>query len=533
MYRVKKHRYSEFPGNISRRSCGFNSLGRLFSILFLTAMQLGCTPVADKKALALYDKQCASCHVLPNIESLPKDIWRNHVLPDMGARMGLRIKGYDPMDKLSFKEQNAVLKTGIYSRAPSITPEDWNLLQRYIIKNAPGKLKRNTEQKIGVDQSPLFKAKAVNLDGQKGAFITYLGHHPKELGLLAADLNGNLYHHDQSSDSTVIRTNFGQPITDISFYDDHILATKVGYLDPSQIPRGRLAFLNQDNAALDTLVLHRPVHTLAHDFNKDGIKEYVVAEFGHLTGALSLITRKDQLSTFEKKTLIAHPGAIRTQVRDLNKDGRDDILVLMSQGREGVQVLYQGNDLNFTAKELISFSPVYGSSWFELLDYDGDGDEDIITVHGDNADKSYVHKPYHGMRIHINDGQNNFEERFFYPMNGATRFVAADFDQDGDVDFGILSTFPDYDNGLPAFVYLQNENAARFKFKGFGFPESKESRWLLISASDLDGDGDKDIALGAFTYVLTPVPENAQKRWETTGTDLLILENLSVAADQK
>ena len=71
---------------------------------------------------------------------------------------------------------------------------------------------------------------------------------------------------------------------------------------------------------------------------------------------------------------------------------------------------------------MLRFSPVYGTSWFEMIDYDGDGDDDIVTVNGDNADESYVLKPYHGLRIYLNDGNNHFEEKYFYPFYGATRF---------------------------------------------------------------------------------------------------------------
>ena len=182
--------------------------------------------------------------------------------------------------------------------------------------------------------------------------------------------------------------------------------------------------------------------------------------------------------------------------------------------------------MNFRAEKVIRFSPIYGSSWFELIDFDNDGDDDIITVHGDNADKTYTPKPYHGMRLHINDGNNRFEEKYFYPMNGATRVVSRDFDQDGDFDFGLLSTFPNYENTEESsFIYLENINASDFIFEDFTFKESNFARWLLMDAGDVDGDGDEDIILSSFSYVFTPVPDERTNFWNDKSTDLMILEN--------
>jgi hypothetical protein len=61
----------------------------------------------------------------------------------------------------------------------------------------------------------------------------------------------------------------------------------------------------------------------------------------------------------------------------------------------------------------------------------------MVTANGDNADYSIVLKNYHGIRVHINQGNNEFKETFFYPVYGATRLLAEDFDQDGDIDFAI------------------------------------------------------------------------------------------------
>ena len=199
---------------------------------------------------------------------------------------------------------------------------------------------------------------------------------------------------------------------------------------------------------------------------------------------------------------------------------------MTAQGDEAVYILYQKENLEFTIDKVLRFSPVYGSSWFELVDYNNDGYDDIITVNGDNADKSFVNKPYHGMRIHLNDGHNNFKETYFHPLNGATRVIANDFDQDGDMDFALLATFPDFDNHPDYnFVYLENKDSASYSFSQEHFNNTQLGRWFLMDAGDIDGDGDDDIVLSALSFSFTPVPEHLEETWNESYTDLLFLEN--------
>ena len=131
------------------------------------------------------------------------------------------------------------------------------------------------------------------------------------------------------------------------------------------------------------------------------------------------------------------------------------------------------------------------------------------------------------MRIHLNDGQNNFSEVFFYPLNGATRLIADDFDADGDIDFGLISTFPNYDRAPQlTFVYLENEESDAYRFRTKILEHPNQGRWFLMDKGDVDADGDMDILLSSFTYVFTPVPENLSKQWAETNVDVLVLENL-------
>src|SRR5690606_4048923 len=97
----------------------------------------------------------------------------------------------------------------------------------------------------------------------------------------------------------------------------------------------------------------------------------------------------------------------------------------------------------FREERILTFSPSFGSVYFELVDMNHDGFLDILYCNGDNGDYRPILKDYHGIRVFENDGRNNFNQAYFYPMYGAFKASAADFDLDGDLDIFAISYFPD------------------------------------------------------------------------------------------
>ncbi len=501
-------------------------LNKVLLILTLLLQLPSCNPKSQTTQEERYQVYCGSCHLAPKIEHLPKGIYKEYVLPDMAARMGLQVNNYNPFQGLSYEEYEATLKSGIYPPKPIISVEDWIELEAYILEMAPDTLPQIKYPKF--QSLDGFIPRSVDLDSIPGALFTYLGYDKKSNTVLSGGIDGRLLGYDFVTDQVSTVGVYERPIVDVTANENESFVTEIGKLDPTQLSTGRLIKTENGHNSIVLNNLHRPVHTLVQDLDKDGRDEYVVSEFGDLRGQLSLFS-VDEEGGFHQTTLLAQPGTIRVVADDMDGDGKTDLIALTSQGLESITILSQKDSLNFVAKPAIRFSPVYGSSWFELVDYDGDGVKDIITVNGDNADKSYVQKPYHGMRIHINQGDNTFEEKFFFPMNGATRLISGDYDQDGDLDFFVVATFPDYEQDpLPSLVYLENKDAESYEFISRIVEGTPKGRWFLLTSGDLDADGDEDVVVNSFTYAFTPVPEELKTYWEQNSTDLLILENTFV-----
>ena len=502
-------------------------LRNLSTLLFLTFIILllqSCNKKEEPHGKVLYNQQCARCHIAPDIEVLPKNIWKENILPDMGARMGLSTPGYDPYKGYSYEEKTAMIKTNTYPLKPVISEDEWKELKEYVLANAPDSLE-HAKKPSSIDRSlKLFDPKTIKLDQNPGSLITYLEYLPEENKLAIGDIQNQLRIFDFENNE-ISRTVVGSsPIISYNTFGDKEYITQIGRLNPSEISAGEFSYLENDSVKSFKDKLHRPVYNSTEDLDGDGTPEFIVSEFGHLTGKISLLQIKGD--SLVNKTLLHQPGTIRTVIRDMNNDGKKDIIALTSQGDESISILYQDAPLEFNIEKVIRFSPIYGTSWFQLMDYDNDGDIDIATVHGDNADKSQINKPYHGLRIHINDGNNNFEESYFYPLNGATRLLARDFDQDGDIDFAIIATFPDYsEDPMRSFVYLENKDPLNYEFTSSTFKDVDKARWFLMDAGDIDNDGDLDIILSAFSYAFNPIPKDIQKVWEKNDIDILLLEN--------
>jgi hypothetical protein len=271
--------------------------------------------------------------------------------------------------------------------------------------------------------------------------------------------------------------------------------------------------------------LQRPVHSAFADFDGDGQEDILTCEFAKWTGALAWWKNLGD-NQYDKKILRNKPGAIKAYPRDLNNDGRLDIIALMAQGDEGVFIYFNEGNGKFREEQVLSFHSSYGSSYFNLYDFNKDGFEDIIYTCGDNADYPPIKKFYHGIRIFLNDGKNQFKEKQFIPLNGAYGAIPDDYDQDGDIDIAAISFFPDFKNRPEeGFVYLENKGDDQFE--AYTFEQVSAGRWIVMDSADMDEDGDVDLILGSLAFEVIP-KMGLVEEWVKRGVPYVILENTTI-----
>ncbi|MBU2945743.1 FG-GAP repeat domain-containing protein [Zobellia uliginosa] len=449
---------------------------------------------------------CASCHSYPDPKVLDKNTWKYGVLPEMGFRMGI----YHDTPRLSLIEGGRagelIIEKNIFPQKPVLSEKEWKKIVDYYIENSPDSL--------------IMPQKEINR-GISGMSIrtTELRISPPMVTSIKynSDLN-QIYVADAKANYSTINIlnqnlkmlstlKLPVPISDLDYKEDTIYATLIGSVLPSDNPNGSVVkifkFSEGDEYEGYTPILRnlqRPVHTTFTDINGDGREDIIVCEFGNNTGKLSLFI-KNKNGKYDKKILSNDPGATDVIVKDINRDGLLDIVVLMSQGKERIDVYYNQDDTNFKMKTLLSFPSYYGSVSFSIVDWNKDGFEDILYVNGDNADYSVILKPYHGLRIFLNDGINEFNEVFFQHQNGAYKAITHDFDRDGDLDIALASFFPDLKNDSEeGFVFMENVSVSdSLGFDLHTFQEASTGRWLVMEKVDLDNNNFPELILGSFT----------------------------------
>lgn len=478
-----------------------------------------------RKGKVLAANYCQSCHMLPDPSLLDATNWENGVLPEMGPRLGIFNHGFKEYPT----SHDMNLPKNFYPSTPVLKPEEWQYIIDYYSSVSPDSLPPLQRDQPVIENANLFKVEQPTIKTNPPATcMVRIDTTAIPLQLLIGDMSSkNLFRFDKQL-SLLDTFKTVSPPVDADIHKNELVVCNIGIMNPNNGKWGSLHKIDLDekqrmkaDSTLKIEELQRPVQVTSVDLNNDGKTDYLVCEFGHLTGSLSWMENKGN-DQYVRHVLRPFPGAIKAYVRDVNRDGLPDLWVLFSQGEEGVFLFTNKGNGEFEQKQVLRFEPIFGSSSFELDDINNDGFSDILYTCGDNADYSVALKPYHGVYIFINDGTNHFFQKYFFPMYGCFKALARDFDGDGDLDIAAISFFADYiRHPEESFIYLENKGG--LGFQPYGIPHTSSGRWLTMDAGDIDGDGKTDLIIGNFS--IAPASMKSAIDWKE-GPLFIVLKNI-------
>ncbi len=467
---------------------------------------------------------CTTCHRESPPELLNKKTWVFDVLPQMGPRLGIR-----KYKTLHYNRIHSMLG----AKFPVMEQEQWDNIVDYFYASSPDSLPKQDFNKQPIIDCKTFLAYPFTNDLSSSSIITLSEIDTAKKYIFVCDAgNSTLFKFDYAG-NLLDTMQLASPSTSMHIEHDFFDMTLVGILHPNNENLGQIVryeynekFESEKNEVIiDSL--YRPVSSIYFDFNYDGFKDYLVCEYGNDIGRLSLYFAKED-SQFERYIIEDIPGSMMVKIHDFNKDGFMDIVALFAQGDEKIMIYYNDGEGNFRNNFSMAarFPSVYGSMYFDIHDFNQDGFMDIVYVNGDNFDYSQILKPYHGIRILENDGNNLFNEKYFYPIYGAGKAKVADFDLDGDSDIIVSSNFADMENNPErGIIYL--ENIEEYHFNAYAFEASAQNQWNTIEVEDFDEDGDLDVIIGAMNLSNVLKVQKGQSKEDIVinRTSLLLLEN--------
>jgi len=363
------------------------------------------SPAQVQAGKKLTQQYCGACHLPVSPDMLDRETWVNSVLPAMAPKLGIGVWGENRYYPADYSTSNF-----------EVSFAEWLQILEYFKAEAPEMLK-TAEPPVPLEEDwSIFDYEKPGKSGYtpQVASTMMVKIDPQTRNIYTSDANVNaLIQWDRDLNSKQIFS-FSYPTgVHLDFLDDatrsgNAVVTSIGTMRAEDISRGVVQHIRlvADTAqSVNTIAseLNRPVKALRSDFNRDGLDDWVICEFGHTSGGLYLFQQQSDQS-FVKKAIWEVPGAIDGIIDDFNDDGWPDLMVLFAYDNEGIWMFLNDQKGGFETKNLLRFSPVHGSTSFQFVDVNDDGLRDIIMTNGDNADYSNILKPYHGLRIYLNSG---------------------------------------------------------------------------------------------------------------------------------
>jgi hypothetical protein len=316
-------------------------------------------------------------------------------------------------------------------------------------------------------------------------------------------------------------------------------------------------YLNNGSWSFTEKVLNIPGKTFAsmswRDYDNDGDLDLLYNGLPNDVSAgtgLYINSANTSFSYFPMIMFQRNSGEIKWV--DVNNDGRLDIFStgLLSSGAEPPEIMFNNGNNNFS--RFITSLPIMGFTSQDWVDYDGDGDLDlllngyqfmsagdpIVAFYKNTGNGSFIQKPLYNITssrpakwIHVNNdskwdifisghdispsvvlknmGLDSFQS-VSYPFSGyrTGSAIAEDFDNNGSIDFLFAGTITDRQC---------NEEKTSVYIKGLGWKIFPVARTTPVANLNMN-----------FNWVFNPGPSGEHWSWgdvDNDGKDDIILTN--------
>ena len=182
---------------------------------------------------------------------------------------------------------------------------------------------------------------------------------------------------------------------------------------------------------------------------------------------------------------------------DVDGDGDEDVYIGGAKGQEGKLYLHQGNGkLKPTEQQSFIDDAYFEDVAATFVDVDGDQDMDLIVGNGGNES---IDQKYYGVRMYLNDGKGKFTrspDELPSAKHNVSVITASDVDGDGDMDLFIGSRSVPAIYGVdPQHQLLLNDGSGNFAdvTERIAYDVRKAGMVTDAAWADINGDGRADL----------------------------------------
>jgi hypothetical protein len=465
----------------------------------LVLLWLPASPLRAEEVVALHplaEKYCTACHLAPAPDAITREHWPE-LFGLMGTWMGERQM---PIVEDEYRE---LLDHYLANSPESMVPIPDDLEETLLVFE---------RGEVGVecteDRPKITNVNITDLDGDGKNDI-----------LVCDDVAGRVswLRIENGSWNEVYLADIVTPVKTTVFDfngDGHkdIVVASLGFISPTDDPIGSVWLLiNRGDMTFEPMQLVGDIARVADvrpaDFNRDGKIDFIVAKFGWRKSGGLMWLEQVTPTLFLQHEIAEVNGAMQVEVLDYDGDGHLDFIALFSQEHESL-VLFRNDGNGFFESEVLYRAPhpAYGTSGFQLVDLDRDGDLDILVTNGDMMDEISIPKPYHGLRWLENiDGV--YHPRDLTRMTGAYSARAHDMNGDGHLDIVVSSlNFTWGESDAPSLIWLENDGQQNFTASKIVY---SPTNLATMDVGDINHDGLPDIIVGGL-HVPGPLGRHAR-----------------------